>query len=119
MINVSIALIKVILFSVRGFYGGFPDHRTLYFLSLTPQGIIGLGQASSDCGCELSIGQFIAVLRLKFSRMVLEKALTRPYTWHSLMESANNAAIKIFQKAGSGGQSMVGIRVFFNITRCF
>jgi hypothetical protein len=51
--------------------------------------------------------------------MVLEKALTRPYTWHSLMESANNAAIKIFQKVGSGGQPLVGIRVFFNITRCF
>ena len=51
--------------------------------------------------------------------MVLEKALTDPYTWHSLMESANNAAIKIFQKVGSGGQPLVGARVFFNITRCF
>jgi hypothetical protein len=51
--------------------------------------------------------------------MVLEKALTDPYTWHSLMESANNAAIKIFQKVGSEGQPLVGARVFFNITRCF
>jgi hypothetical protein len=119
MINVSIALIKVILFSVRGFYGGFPDHRTLYFLSLTSQGIIGLGQASSDCGCELSIGQFIAVLRLKFSRMVLEKALTRPYTWHSLMESANNAAIKSFPKQVPLRRPQRHAGSLINITYCF
>jgi hypothetical protein len=92
----------VILFSFRGFYGGFPNHWTSHLLNLTPQGIIGLGLKRSDWDCELSIGQFIGMLRLKFSRMVLEKALTRPYTWHSLMESANNAAIKIFQKVGSG-----------------
>jgi hypothetical protein len=85
----------VILFSFRGFYGGFPNHWTSHLLNLTPQGIIGLGLTRSDWDCELSIGQFIGMLRLKFSRMVLEKALTRPYTWHSLVESANNAAIKI------------------------
>jgi hypothetical protein len=102
MINVSIALIKVILFSVRGFYGGFHEHGSGHRLNLPPGLTFGLGPSESHYGCELSIGQFIEVLRPKFSRMVLEKALTRPYTWHSLMESANNAAIKIFQKVGSG-----------------
>jgi hypothetical protein len=74
------ALIKVILFGFSGFYGGFRDYWNRYVFNLISQPAFALGLANRIHDCELSIKSFNAPLRLKFSRMVLEKALTRPYT---------------------------------------
>jgi hypothetical protein len=51
--------------------------------------------------------------------MILEKASARPYTWHSLMESANNAVIKSFPKQVPMASLRLAAGSSINITYCF
>jgi len=49
------ALIKVILFGFKGFYGGFSDDWNSYILNLISRLACGLGLANRIHDCELSI----------------------------------------------------------------
>jgi len=51
--------------------------------------------------------------------MVLEKAFTHPYTWHSLMGSANNAAIKISKMQVPTASQPLTVGSLINVTHCF